>query len=120
MILFDCLATKDLGPILDRPLTERRAALEGVAEQLGRDARVRVTPFTHDRQEAERWLARAQDVLDGSSRSEPTNLTRPAPARCSKLSIGGPPIALWAAFAMAVGGEKLGPCCLGCSTRRVG
>ncbi len=65
MILFDCLATKDLGPILDRPLTERRAALEGVAEQLGRDARVRVTPFTHDRQEAERWLARAQDVLDG-------------------------------------------------------
>jgi ATP-dependent DNA ligase len=34
LILFDCLATEDLGPILDRPLTERRSALEGVAEQL--------------------------------------------------------------------------------------
>jgi ATP-dependent DNA ligase len=51
--------------LLQAPLTTRRAALEGVRSRLGRDARVRITPFTRTRAEAETWLARAQGALDG-------------------------------------------------------
>jgi ATP-dependent DNA ligase len=65
LILFDCLATAEEGPILNRPLSERRAILERVFMQLGPNHRVRMTPFTRDRGQAESWLAKTQGALDG-------------------------------------------------------
>ncbi|HEY0422792.1 MAG TPA: ATP-dependent DNA ligase [Rhodopila sp.] len=65
LILFDCLATEEAGSLLDAPLTERRTALEAIAKRLGPGSSARLTPFTRDRQEAERWLMRTHGALDG-------------------------------------------------------
>ena len=65
LILFDCLFTDATGTIMDAPLTQRRAVLEGGAGQLGRAHRVRRSPFTRDREEAQRWLEAAHGALDG-------------------------------------------------------
>ncbi len=64
LILFDCLAAR-CEPLLGAYLTERRASLEDVAAQLGPARRVRLTPFTHKRGEAQRWLERSHGALDG-------------------------------------------------------
>lgn len=65
LILFDCLSTEDAGPMLREPLTRRRVALERVADGFGRAQRVRLTPFTRDRNEAQRWLDVTHGALDG-------------------------------------------------------
>ena len=65
LILFDCLANGEAGSLLDAPLTERRTALEAIAKRLGPGSSARLTPFTRDRQEAERWLMRTHGALDG-------------------------------------------------------
>ena len=64
LILFDCLFTEAAGAILDAPLTRRRAALEQVAAE-GRTDRLRLTPFTRDRDEAQRWLDVTHGAMDG-------------------------------------------------------
>lgn len=65
LILFDCLATTKAGSLLQAPLTERRSRLEELAGRLGHNARVRLTPITLDRAEAERWLEKTHGALDG-------------------------------------------------------
>ena len=65
LILFDCLATESTGPILDRPLTERRAALDAIVPQLRQPAHFHLTPFTLDRDEAQAWLDHPRQDIDG-------------------------------------------------------
>ena len=65
LVLFDCLATGDAGPMLGVALPERRAALDRVMTGFTRADRVRLSPFTHDRRQAGRWLDRAHGALDG-------------------------------------------------------
>ena len=65
MVLFDCLATRADGLLLDAPLIDRRAALERVAAQIGPAHRVRLTPWTGDAGQALRWLADPRGALDG-------------------------------------------------------
>ena len=65
LVLFDCLFTEGTGPLLSAPLTERRAVLEGVAARLGRAHRVRLSPFTRARNEAQGWLDTTHGALDG-------------------------------------------------------
>ena len=65
LILFDCLAVGRAGSLLAAPLVERRAALEGLQAGLGRADRVRLTPYTREREEAARWLAATHGALDG-------------------------------------------------------
>ena len=65
LILFDCLFARDAGPLLAEHLATRRAALERVAGELGRAHRVRLSPFTNDRKEAQRWLDVTHGSLDG-------------------------------------------------------
>ena len=65
LILFDCLFSRPAGRLLDKPLLDRRAALEPVAAALGRQHSTRLTPFTRDRARAQRWLATAGGALDG-------------------------------------------------------
>jgi ATP-dependent DNA ligase len=62
LMLFDCLfdGAKSL---LDRPLSERRAALERLLE--GSDARLPLTPFTDEHALAQSWLDRPESGLDG-------------------------------------------------------
>ena len=65
LILFDCLFTDACGTTLQAPLHERRQVLEQIAGQLGRAHRVRLSPCTPDRDEAQRWLDRTHGALDG-------------------------------------------------------
>jgi ATP-dependent DNA ligase len=65
LVLFDCLAVGHTGSLLGAVLTERRTALERVMAGIVRADRVRLSPYTRDRQQAGRWLERAHGALDG-------------------------------------------------------
>jgi len=56
-VAFDLLALDD-EPLLERPLAQRRAALERLVE-----APVGLTPLTRDRAQAEPWLMRGEGVV---------------------------------------------------------
>jgi ATP-dependent DNA ligase len=66
LIVFDLLAAEDGKPLIDRPLAERRKALEAFARKnlRGRD-RIRLSPATADLADAERWLKQTGAMLDG-------------------------------------------------------
>jgi ATP-dependent DNA ligase len=65
LILFDCLATAEANSLLQSPLTDRRAHLEDLAGRLKANSRMRLTPITRERAEAERWLETTHGALDG-------------------------------------------------------
>ncbi|MET0985644.1 MAG: ATP-dependent DNA ligase [Steroidobacteraceae bacterium] len=64
-ILFDCLVTAEGDSLVDRPLIERRAALEALFSRFDRAPSLRLSPFTRERAEAQRWLELAGGSLDG-------------------------------------------------------
>jgi ATP-dependent DNA ligase len=64
-ILFDCLMGPDGRPLMDEPLSVRRAALEDFHAACGTDTALRLSPFTRDPHEAQAWLERAGGALDG-------------------------------------------------------
>ena len=64
-ILFDCLMAADGVSLIDAPLKERRAALEHLFVSVGRERRLKLTPFTRDFRQAQQWLDRAGGALDG-------------------------------------------------------
>jgi ATP-dependent DNA ligase len=63
LMLFDCLADEG-GRLLERPLAERRAALEAFHRRAGSED-VLLSPCTCDRAVASAWLGRAGGALDG-------------------------------------------------------
>ncbi len=64
-ILFDCLMDADRENLLSKPLAQRRAALEEFFAALPDPGLLRLSPYTRDRKEAQRWLDRAGGALDG-------------------------------------------------------
>lgn len=64
-IVFDCLIDARGRSLLDAPLTERRQALEAFYASVRGEPRLWLSPYTRDRSEAERWLARSGGALDG-------------------------------------------------------
>ena len=64
-ILFDCLMTPEARPLLDEPLTARRAALEAFFASLDDSRDLRLSPYTRKAAEAQRWLDKAGGSLDG-------------------------------------------------------
>ena len=65
LIVFDALRTPD-ADLAERPLIERRAALEKLFTRLADAPHMRLSPATTRRAEASRWLARAGGgALDG-------------------------------------------------------
>jgi ATP-dependent DNA ligase len=66
LVAFDLLLGPRGGPLVDRPLEERREKLEAFAAQFfGEGARVRLSAATRDPAAARRWLARGAEGLDG-------------------------------------------------------
>ncbi len=65
MILFDCLLDARGRSLLDQPLDKRRAALEAFFTALPDPGLLRLSPYTRERAEAQRWLDRAGGALDG-------------------------------------------------------
>lgn len=65
LILFDCLLGKGNRSLLEKPLRERREALETFFASVPESALLRISPYTRNRSEAQRWLNRAGGALDG-------------------------------------------------------
>ena len=65
LILFDLLLGPDGKSLLAAPLTSRRAALERFYAAARGPERLKLSPFTLNRREAEKWLDRAGGALDG-------------------------------------------------------
>lgn len=57
LVLFDCLLAPDGAKFIDRPLLDRRQALESIGRKSAGAPGLAVTPCTHDPDEAERWLS---------------------------------------------------------------
>ncbi|ATY32761.1 ATP-dependent DNA ligase [Sphingomonas psychrotolerans] len=64
LMLFDCLWSPDAGALGERPLVERRAALEAFYAE-HRSPTLRLSPLTEDPATARRWLDAAGGALDG-------------------------------------------------------
>ena len=66
-LVFDLLLDEEGDSLLATPLAERRMRLERFAERLipARDARLRLSPATHDVGVVEDWYARVGGALDG-------------------------------------------------------
>jgi len=65
LMLFDCLATAETGSLVDRPLWERREALERLHGAEEETPSLQLSPFTEDRALAQSWLDLAGGALDG-------------------------------------------------------
>jgi len=65
LILFDCLMTADGLSLIPAPLRERRAALENFFRASERKAAIRLTPYAREYRQAQQWLNRAGEALDG-------------------------------------------------------
>jgi ATP-dependent DNA ligase len=64
-ILFDQLMTPSGENLLQRPLVERRAKLEGFYRSIGPHEALKLSPSTRDPKEARRWLETSGGALDG-------------------------------------------------------
>ena len=64
-VLFDMLAAPGGEDLTGRPLAERRAALEKFVAGFEGGASFRLSPYTRERAEAQRWLRKAGGALDG-------------------------------------------------------
>lgn len=65
LMLFDCLLDEKGAPMIERPLAERRAALERLHAGEGEQASLQLSTYTLDRSVAQRWLAQTGGSLDG-------------------------------------------------------
>jgi ATP-dependent DNA ligase len=65
LILFDMLLDAKNKSLIELPLTTRRAALEAFYKSAGNIESLKLSPYTLDREEAEKWLRRASGALDG-------------------------------------------------------
>jgi ATP-dependent DNA ligase len=65
LMLFDMLYTPAGSSLLAEPLHARRTALEAFVGSLADAEGFVLTPYTRDRREAQKWLDRAGDSLDG-------------------------------------------------------
>jgi ATP-dependent DNA ligase len=63
-LVFDLLHEDD-GEWIERPLAERRAALERLATRFTPASRLRLSPATNDRSVVDDWFARTGGALDG-------------------------------------------------------
>jgi ATP-dependent DNA ligase len=65
LVAFDCLLHQPGKPLLSRPFSDRRRALETIAADMGGGNGLRVTSFTRELRTAKRWLNDRRKSLDG-------------------------------------------------------
>jgi ATP-dependent DNA ligase len=111
---FDLLSDPGCPSYIDQPLPKRRAALEALFKKLGRQERLRLSPFSRKLSDARKWLARAgSGALDGVI-AKPLNLPyqpeeramlKVKPLRTADCVVGG--------FRYATGSKEVGSMLLG-------
>jgi ATP-dependent DNA ligase len=111
---FDILADDEGNTYLDKPLSERRAALEKQIVRLGKMQRLRLSPFSRKLADARKWLARAgAGALDGviakpleePYQPEERAMLKVKPQRTADCVVGG--------FRYATGSKEVGSMLLG-------
>jgi ATP-dependent DNA ligase len=65
LVLFDCLLDAKGRPLVEAPLTRRRAELETLFARFKHAEHVQLSPGTDDLEEAQAWLAQSGSDLDG-------------------------------------------------------
>jgi ATP-dependent DNA ligase len=65
LILFDMLLDSKGDSLIEQPLVKRRAALERFFKAARNAIGLKLSPYTTDRDEAQRWLDTARGALDG-------------------------------------------------------
>jgi ATP-dependent DNA ligase len=65
LILFDMLLDARGKSLIEAPLTKRRTALEAFYKSAGETKRLKLSPYTLDRDKARAWLDEAHGALDG-------------------------------------------------------
>jgi ATP-dependent DNA ligase len=76
LILFDVLAFDDTS-LLATPLSARRTVLETIYAEVGERRQLKLSPWTDDRAEAERWLDKSGGALDGVIAKRRDDVYRP-------------------------------------------
>jgi ATP-dependent DNA ligase len=98
LILFDILSTPDRQDVSALPLNARRAALEALAQSWSAPDSLTLSPFTRDRDEAERWLAESghgatdgvvAKRLDGAYEPGKRAMIKVKPLRTADCVVGG-------------------------------
>jgi ATP-dependent DNA ligase len=111
---FDILADDEGRTYMDKPLSERRTALEKQIGRLGKMQRLRLSPFSRKLAEARKWLARAgagaldgviAKSLDGPYQPEERAMLKVKPQRTADCVVGG--------FRYATGSKEVGSMLLG-------
>ena len=77
LILFDMLLDTNGNSLIEEPLVKRRAALERFYKTARQVEGLKLSPYTSNRKQAERWLDSARGALDGvvAKRSDGAYLT---------------------------------------------
>jgi ATP-dependent DNA ligase len=63
--VFDCLLTRPMRPLLDKPFAERRSTLEAFLVEAGNIRGLELTPFSRELRQAQTWLKARRASLDG-------------------------------------------------------
>ncbi len=64
-VLFDILVGDRGTSLIEAPLTQRRTDLEAFFDAAGKHSRLKLSPYTHSRDQAEAWLRAGGAALDG-------------------------------------------------------
>lgn len=65
IVVFDCLLTRPMRPLLDKPFAERRSTLEAFLVEAGNIRGLELTPFSRELRQAQTWLKARRASLDG-------------------------------------------------------
>ncbi len=110
LMLFDCLQVGKT-VLVDKALDERRAALERFAADA--PPTLHLSPCTHDRAEAERWLQRTGGALDGVVAKRRDEPYQPGERAMFKRKLQRTADCVVGGFRYAKGGKGVGSLLLG-------
>jgi len=112
-MLFDLLEDEKGNGYVDRPLTDRRAALEAFHAKYGSQA-LRLSPFTREADEAKKWLARAgRGALDGVIAKPLDESYKPGERAMLKIKCLRTADCVVGGFRLASGSDNIGSLLLG-------
>ena len=84
LILFDMLLDSKGNSLIEEPLVKRRAALERFYKTAQRTEGLKLSPYTSNRKQAERWLDSARGALDGVVAKRADGPYLPGSGPCSR------------------------------------
>lgn len=106
LVLFDMLVDSKGRSLIEKPLSNRRAALEDFYKSVRETERLKLSPYTLDLDEARRWLDDTSGALDGVVAKHIDGAYLPGQRASSRLNASELLIVWWAGSAMALGAVR--------------